>query len=84
MTLEEFANSGIVDKCCKNLGVDEDVAQEVYLLVCEKCAENPEYINRLSEGYVFVMCRTMAFNKSSKYNTKMRVSKLTGDEPPGS
>ena len=78
MTIEEFANSGMVERCCEILSADEDVAQEVHLSILEKCLNNgSEWLSQpWLEGYVYRMCRNMAYNLSSPLNVKRRVRLL--------
>jgi len=74
MTVDEFARSGIVESCCRALRADGDVQQEVYLLILEKVArDGSEWLSEdWLNGYVYRMCRNMAYGKSSPYHTKFR------------
>lgn len=84
MTIEEFANSGIVERACKSLHANEDVKQEVYLAIFNKCERDGSQWLSMDwiEGYVWRMCRNMLFNPSSPYNVKFRNALIEDGEIP--
>ncbi len=71
--MEDLIKSGIVEKCVKILGGDDDLTQDIYLTIIEyvgkkgqKWLDDKRANNGLG-AYVYVMCRNrlMANNKSN-------------------